>query len=313
MEYIITPSQFKILLEQKIPHIYQPDGSSCGPTCIKMVGDFLVGGIGRIDDICKSCGTDHIVGTPPDRMKKGLDELGLKYVEHQKEIEPFQSIKNTIDRGNVAIVRTVTEGVPHWVVIDEYDEESFGVNDPWLGPRRYTEEQLDSIWRIRDFFYFEMVGKNPQKVMNNVSIRQMRGDDIQELVRRFAEVFSKTGLSNEEIWDEIGDFNEKSIVAEVDGKLGGFYFLGDNQIPAGGQEYDVLKKLKGIEGIALGVFPEYKNLGVGNQMIEYTQNISGYDYIWGMQFKSLKNIDDWLKRRKIYAETEWIYITYQIF
>jgi len=48
-------------------------------------------------------------------------------------------------------------------------------------------------------------------------------------------------------------------------------------------------------------------------LIQRTANLDGVDYIWGFQFKSLKNIDDWLKRRKIYFENEGLYITYQIF
>lgn len=309
MKIVITEQQFN-----KIKHIYQPTGHSCGPTCIKMVGDFLVGDVGKIDDICKTCGTDWIEGTPPDRMKMGLDELGIKYVEHIREIEPFQSIRNTIDKGNVAIVRTITQGTPHWIVIDGYDQKVFNVNDPWKGPIKYTEKQLHSIWRVREFFYFEIIGKQSQKKqVNNITIRKMTPEDVEVLKTRFADVFSRTGLSNEEVWNEIGEYNDESIVVDVDGKVGGFYFFGDGQIMPGGKDYDKLKNLKGIEGIALGVFPEYKNLGIGKKLLEYSQNMPGYDYIWGMQFKSLKNIDDWLKRRKIYAETPHIYITYQIF
>jgi len=47
-------------------------------------------------------------------------------------------------------------------------------------------------------------------------------------------------------------------------------------------------------------------------MIEYPKNL-GFDYIWGMQFKQLGNIQDWLKRRKIYSDDGNVYITYQIF
>jgi GNAT superfamily N-acetyltransferase len=299
--------------EVDIPHIYQPDGYSCGPTCIKMVGDFLVGDVGRIDDICKSCGTDMIVGTPPGRMKKGLDNLGIRYIEHQKELEPIQSIKNAIDKGNVGVVRTITQGVPHWIVIIGYTEESFEVNDPWLGPLRYTEEELDRIWRIRDFFYFEILGSVPKQAGGQVSIRKIEKEDESVIIPNLSKVFSRTGLSNEEVWDLIEYDPELSIVATVDGKVAGFYFLGDGQIPPGGVVYDTLKDLRGIEGIALGVFPEYKNFGIGKRIIEYPRSIPGVDYIWGYQFKSLKNIDDWLKRRKIYWENDELYLTYEIY
>lgn len=300
-------------LNEQINHIFQPTGNSCGPTCIKMVGDFLVGDIGKIDDICKTCGTDWVVGTPPDRMKIGLDKLGIKYVEHISEIEPFQSIINTIDKGNVAIVRTVTQNVPHWIVIDGYNNDKFHVNDPWLGPIEYTEEELDSIWRIREFFYFEIIGKEKEKA-KDVKIRKMTEDDMLVITSRFAEVFYLTGLSNEEILEEVEGYDlNLSLSAEVGGKLAGYYLIRERDIPKGGKDYDQFQGLKGLEGIALGVFPEYKNMGVGKQLIEYPRMIGGYDYIWGMQFKSLKNIDDWLKRRKIYAETPYIYVTYQIF
>ena len=70
---------------------------------------------------------------------------------------------------------------------------------------------------------------------------------------------------------------------------------------------------EGIEGVALGVDNQYKGLGIGKKLIEYPRNLPNVDYIWGYQLKSLKNIDDWLKRRKIYAENNYLYVTYQIF
>jgi hypothetical protein len=307
----------RYLISEQIKHIYQPTGHSCGPTCIKMVGDYLCGDIGKIDDICSMCGTDWVVGTPPDKMKVGLDKLGISYVEHQKEIEPFHSIKETVDRGNVAIVRTVTQGVPHWIVIDGYDDESFNINDPWLGPKRYTEEELDSIWRIRDFFYFEIRGKSGEQEIGpggQVVIRPLVAEDIPIIRERLSEVFKRTGLSNNFIANLIQYSPSITVVAEVQGNLAGFYFLHKKNIPKGGKDFEILKDLKGVEGVALGVFPEYKNLGIGKQLISYSQGLSGqFDYIWGYQFKSLKNIDNWLKRRKIYSESPTMYITYELF
>jgi GNAT superfamily N-acetyltransferase len=301
-------------IDEQIKHIYQPTGNSCGPTCIKMVGDFLVGDVGRIDDICKTCGTDWVVGTPPEKMKIGLDKLKIRYVEHIKELEPFQSIRNSIDKGNVCIVRTVTQDVPHWIVIDGYDEETFNVNDPWLGPLRYNEEELDSIWRIRDFFYYEVLGGQVSgQAGGQVEIRKIQKEDEGIIIPRLSAIFSRTGLSNEGIWELVDYDPSLTVVAVVEGSIAGFYFLADNQIPPGGKEWEKLEHLKGIEGVALGVLPEYKNKGVGKKLMEYSQRIPGYEYIWGYQFKSLKNIDDWLKRRKIYWENKDLYITYQIF
>lgn len=298
----------------EVEHIYQPTGNSCGPTCIKMVGEFIKGNIPSIDEICEMCGTDWVVGTPPERMKIGLDELGINHIEHINEIEPYQSIKNVVDKGNVAIVRTITQGVPHWIVIHDYNGDTFTVNDPWLGPKTYTEKELDEIWRVRNHFFYEII-TGRQTMAGNVTIEPMTVDDVHIIYDKLADVFDKTGLSNEQIWSEVEHFNmDKSFVAKVDGKLAGFYFIGDGQIPkAPSSAYEELRKLHGVEGIALGVFKEFKNMNVGKKLIQQSAKLDGVDYIWGFQFKSLKNIDDWLKRRKIYFENEGLYITYQIF
>ena len=212
-------------LDEQVKHIFQPTGHSCGPTCIKMVGDFIKGDVGKIEDICQSCGTDFVVGTPPDKMKKGLNSLGIKYVEHISEKEPFQSIKNTIDKGNVAIVRTITRDVPHWIVIVAYDGDVFDVHDPWLGQIKYNEKKLGNIWKVRDFFYFEILASQP-KTANDITIRKMTDADVKAIMPNLSKIFIRTGLSNAQIWEEIGEYNHNmSIVAEVQWPVGGILFL----------------------------------------------------------------------------------------
>jgi hypothetical protein len=68
----------------------------------------------------------------------------------------------------------------------------------------------------------------------------------------------------------------------------------------------------GIQGVALGVSSKFKNLGIGKMLINYPSTL-GYDYVWGYQLRALDNINDWLKRRKIYSETGNMFTTYQIF
>ena len=78
---VINEDQYNRLVK----HLRQPNGISCGPTCIKMVADFFKGNIPSIEEICKMCGTDSITGTPPERMRKGLNQLDIQYVEHMDE------------------------------------------------------------------------------------------------------------------------------------------------------------------------------------------------------------------------------------
>jgi hypothetical protein len=149
----------------------------------------------------------------------------------------------------------------------------------------------------------------------NIVIRQITKDDLKQIIPRLGEVFNKTGLPSQQIWSMMqhSDFN-KSIVATVDDNVAGFYFFSNDQIPYIEKDtYYELEKLNGIEGVALGVLKEYKNLGIGKKLIEYPKSMPNVDYIWGYQLKSLQNIDDWLKRRNIYAEGNGMYITYQLF
>lgn len=143
-------------LHHNVKHIYQPTGNSCGPTCIKMIASIVDMDSPSIEDICIICGTDWTEGTPPRKMVVGLNNLNLKYVEHISEDDPYQSLRDCIDRGNLAIVRTITQGVPHWIIAYGYRGDVFYINDPWKGQIKYTDNQLEKIWHQRDYFYFEI-------------------------------------------------------------------------------------------------------------------------------------------------------------
>ena len=152
-----------------IKHFYQPTGNTCGPTCIYMIWYHLVNQnnlIHNLDvemkynirDIAHFCGTDWIVGTPPDRMENGMCNLGLNYIEYISSPHPYDLLRTIIDNGNISMLRTITRGVPHWIIVNGYNENVFNVLDPWLGEKKYSIEQLDSIWKVRDYQFFEITG-----------------------------------------------------------------------------------------------------------------------------------------------------------
>jgi hypothetical protein len=238
------------------------------------------------------------------------------------EESPYDSLRSVIDNGSVAMLRTLTQRVPHWIVVHSYDDDIFYVNDPWLGQLTYSETDLEEIWKERNYFFFEVIKENNKEedldehsYSGNVTLRPYNeATDALEIFNKLEEVYSKIGWPKEAIWNELQPIDSSlSIVAEVDGKVGGFYIIKDANIPLLGKEDDeMLSKLNGIEGVALGIFNEYKDYGIGKDMIEYPKTI-GADYIWGLQLKGLGNIDDWLKRRKLYADVGQMYITYQIF
>lgn len=149
-------------------HYYQPSGNLCGPTCIFMVHQLkhnpnfdktipIPKANYMIEEIGEFCGTDWVLGTPPERMVKGLGFMRLRFTEFQCSPRPFELLNETLDKGCFAIIRTITRGVPHWIVAVGYNYDGYDIFDPWLGPIRYTESELDSVWSPRDYQYYEIL------------------------------------------------------------------------------------------------------------------------------------------------------------
>lgn len=151
----------------KIKHQYQPTGNSCGPTCLHMVYSFLEARQNdlpfdteikyTIDDICTMCGTDWIVGTPPDRMETGMKALGINYTEYVCSPRPHELLRKVIADKNIAIVRTITKGVPHWIIVDGFSGTLYNVLDPWQGEIQYYQSELEDIWAPRQYQFFEII------------------------------------------------------------------------------------------------------------------------------------------------------------
>ena len=146
-----------------IKYIQQPTGNTCGPTCLKMVYEALTRHEDileySVDRISKICETDWIVGTPPDRMVKGMKEMGINYTEYVLMPRPYDFLRGIIKEHHYGILRTITHGIPHWIVayaINPNYPERFLILDPWLGQIEYTEEQLEQIWSPRQYQFFEI-------------------------------------------------------------------------------------------------------------------------------------------------------------
>ncbi len=113
-------------------------------------------------------------------------------------------------------------------------------------------------------------------------------------------------LSSETNWDI------SAKLVDENNKLMGLYLLGNKQLSSviGDNELDFFK---GVEGIMLIVDKSARELGWGNRLKDYPKTLDGIDYIWGSQFKSLNNLRDWLKRRKLICETKYINVTMEFF
>lgn len=97
------------------------------------------------------------------------------------------------------------------------------------------------------------------------------------------------------------------LLLDDDDNIKGTYILGNHQITSM-LDADEYLGLNGVEGVLLCVDESIRGLGYGNQLKDYPKTL-GYDYIWGQQFIPLGNLNDWLKRRELVGETEYVYIT----
>jgi len=286
-----------------INYFLQPTGNSCGPTCLKMIHSTIHGLTDNeisIDEICEMCETDWIVGTPPERMKKGMDSLGLNYIEYLTPDNPYQLLKEIIDSGNFPIIRTITQNMPHWIIPISYVDDLYNVYDPWLGRIQYTQEELDSIWSPRYYQFFEVkyinlqVGIPQEKILKIIEWGYPYFEHVITYYTYYMVIINRTN------WD-------KSIMLLNGDRILGVYLFGDDQL-----HEPIFEGLIGVEGILLGVDKSIRGLGWGTKLKDYTKTL-GADYVWGFQAKGLNNLDHWLKRRILISEVNNCYITAEIF
>jgi hypothetical protein len=147
-------------------------------------------------------------------------------------------------------------------------------------------------------------------------------ESIEEALGVFAAAFPQHPL------DEVRDFImssvnwDNSIKATSNGNTVGIYLIGDRQlseviddekaVPA--EDLESYNHKTGVEGVALGVVPEVKGSGVGKKLKDALLSMTDADYIFGLQYKSLNNLQYWLKSRRVVAQSnsdEAVFITLQ--
>jgi GNAT superfamily N-acetyltransferase len=96
-----------------------------------------------------------------------------------------------------------------------------------------------------------------------------------------------------------------SVKLILDNKIIGCYLLAERSI----NEYtnDFIGQ-KGIEGVALVLDKNYRNLGYGKLLIEYSESLP-YHYIWGQHLKTTGNLEYWKKHRPFVYDAGGYWIT----
>jgi GNAT superfamily N-acetyltransferase len=158
------------------------------------------------------------------------------------------------------------------------------------------------------------------------SIQNTTPNDQDEiLTQSFVECFPQ--YNNPEIIDFVKNAVDWdiSLKATVDNKIIAFYLLGTRPLSetmsdenAHEQPEENLQRydsMNGVEGVALGVIPEFRSKGIATQLKNKIRN-SGFDFIYGMQYKELGNLENWTSgstiNRRLVAQSETdapVYIT----
>jgi hypothetical protein len=154
------------------------------------------------------------------------------------------------------------------------------------------------------------------------TINKISSSDLPAVHKAFKQCFPSYAPINESLLQFLNETVnwDISFTAEQDEQIVGFYLLGERKLSeAIAAENAVLHEdlsrydlLRGIEGVALGVIPEFRKTGLTEKLKQQVKTIPDVDFIYGMQYKSLGNLDYWLRSRRLIAESftaEPVYFT----
>lgn len=287
----------------------QPDGITCGPTCIKMVADHLGGGEGiTVQMIASICGTNPQTGTTDITLKRGLDALGITYIEHTNY--GLKPLRKQLKKGSIFILRTLMSGQKHWIITEGLTKPAktsqFKIADPGVG-RKYTmtDTEVDEICSARDWQVFEIPQEqDPEKFLSVTNLVECWPHSVYLGQQTFEHVSDPKST-----YYELNRCDRKlSLAVKVGDQVVGAYFLSRDTI------FNMRTFAPGLTalcGVGLVMKPEFKKRGYGS-MLRAIPASMGVDYVWGWQLKALKNIDDWKKRRIVFQESSTAYQTVEI-
>ncbi len=142
----------------------------------------------------------------------------------------------------------------------------------------------------------------------NIEITHILQNDFGAVVDVAREVYSKI----------LGDWNYSSIADHIDTRFSvvakegdtilGAYIL--NEDPSIYEDEERFKNKKGIQGYALFLKEEVRNLGIGDRLRRFPETLD-FDYIYGLAFKSLNNANNWRRFGRYVEETPYVNMSYK--
>lgn len=169
-------------------NIEQPDGHTCGPTCIKMILNHLEIKSPSIYNIIGDLNFDvkNLAGAPYFRMEHILFNNNIKFktLVDERLDELKSKLKNNliilsvlIDYDNGIIFGN---GYKHWVVVYDYDDKEniYYISDPWLGNYELNTKDIIKLTEPRNFLYIEI------PINNTIGINKYKLDNVFDLISK---------------------------------------------------------------------------------------------------------------------------------
>ena len=125
----------------------QPNEWSCGPSCVKMVSDYINSENDNIENIIKIGRVDNIFGATQKRMERILISKKISYTL-SKNLNTTE-IESGLSNGFVYVILVFLDKYPHWILVTGVTNKKFNINDPYQGKISLSEDELINYFSIK--------------------------------------------------------------------------------------------------------------------------------------------------------------------
>ena len=322
--------------------IRQPDGISCGAACSAMAANILLdrnGGETNLTPLMirEMMGTNPQTGTTDAEMRRSMLAWGMRGVrkvpseKHDGE-ERLGLLKAHLEADGIAMLRLMKFGCRHWNVAVGY-EGGYVLLEPGTGRAEIaTAEQLAGWMAPRGWEFWQI---NPDSPCRSLTMRHVQQPGMPSLSRAVINLTERIftphtgkGLDYASYMEACSDWKLSVALTDGDRLLGAYalkeYSADDffDEIPdekPGNEKRSELKEsvrriaehfgnLKGVQGVSLVVPEHLRGCGYGH-LLRCMPGELGFGWSYGIQLKSLRNLEKWQKVREHTEEISGCWVT----
>lgn len=134
---------------------FQDKSYNCGSTALEAILNFLQGGMYyNRNEIEKIAGTNSKTGTTHSGVEKVIQWSESRAFRNIfKDKDAFSYLDGLLSGFNLFLLRGLSSGnIKHWYVVYSKNQDgSYNLIDPARGVTKLTKDELESIWKPRDY------------------------------------------------------------------------------------------------------------------------------------------------------------------